>query len=173
MRGGGIGMTDGLAHGCGGLPLVVARDWYTTALVGSRVGSPRTARQWLAALDMAVNRQGPEGGPGQGLSWVSDHGCQPTSTAGMRACGRLGSQHALTSATNPTGQADTERATRPRQAAGLGLQEWPCPVPCAHVLPTWIDADHAQDWPSSLGDNPPKPSARADDRSPGTPVPAA
>ena len=56
MRGGGIGMTDGLAHGCGGLPLVVARDWYTTALVGSRVGSPRTARQWLAALDMAVNR---------------------------------------------------------------------------------------------------------------------
>jgi putative transposase len=124
----GIGMTHGLVHGCGGLSIVVALDGCTKAIVGSRVGRPSPARQGLAALDLAVNRPCPEGGPGQGLSGMRDNGCQPTSTACMRACGSLGSQHALTSDHHPQGQADTERAIRPLKEACLGRQEWPCPV---------------------------------------------
>jgi putative transposase len=105
----GIGMTKVLVHGFGWISIVVALDWYTKAIVGSRVGSPSPARHWLSALDMAVNRQFPEGVPGQGFSWMSDNGCQPTSTAFMRACGSLGIQHALTSDHNPKGHADTEK----------------------------------------------------------------
>ena len=33
------------------------------------------------ALDMAVNRQFPDGARGQDLSLMSDNGCQPTSLA--------------------------------------------------------------------------------------------
>jgi putative transposase len=45
---------------------------------------------WLAALEMAVHRQFTAGVRGPGPALMSDNGCQPTSTAFMRACGMLG-----------------------------------------------------------------------------------
>jgi hypothetical protein len=41
-------------------------------------------------LDRAVNSHFPEGIRGQSLSLMRDNGCQPASTALMRACGTLG-----------------------------------------------------------------------------------
>lgn len=102
-------------------------DWYTKKSVGDYAGMPCTARHWLEALDMAVNRQFPDGVRGKGLSLMSDHGCQPTSTAVMQACGSLGIQQGLTSSNNPKGKADTERVIRTLKEEGLWLQEWSCP----------------------------------------------
>jgi hypothetical protein len=69
----------------------------------TRRGRRCTAPHWLLALDMAVNRQFPHGAREHTLSRLSDHGCQPTSTAFMRACGTLGIQQAFTSYNNPKG----------------------------------------------------------------------
>jgi hypothetical protein len=46
--------------------------------VGSYAGTPCTARHGLAALDMAVSRQLPEGARDQGVSWMCDHLVLPT-----------------------------------------------------------------------------------------------
>jgi putative transposase len=169
----GIEMTKVLVHGCGWISIVVVLEWYTKALVGNHVGRQRTARHWLSGLDMAVNRQFPEGVQGQGLSVMRDNGCQPTSTACMRACGSLGLQQALTSANHPQGNADTERAIRTLKEACLGRQAWTCPVTLAHVLTTWIDDDNEHDLHSSLGYKPPKPYGREYYRSHGPQLPAA
>ena len=157
----GIDMTKVLVHGFGWIYPVVVLDWYTKAIVGSHVGSQSTARHWLSALDMAVNRQFPEGVQGQGLSLMSDNGCQPTSTALMRACRSLGIQQAFTSYNNPKGNADTERAIRTLKEECLWRQEWTFPVTLANVLTTWIDDDNghylhsswATNHPSSLNGN--------------------
>lgn len=58
----GTDMTKVLVHGFGWIYLVVVLDWYTKAIVGYHAGSQSTARHGLSALDMAVNRQFPEGG---------------------------------------------------------------------------------------------------------------
>jgi putative transposase len=71
-----------------------------------------TAQHWLSALEMALNRQFPEGVQGQALSPMSDNGCQPTSVAYMKACSTLGVYQAFTSDNNPKGNADTERFMR-------------------------------------------------------------
>jgi putative transposase len=105
----------------------VVLAWYTTMIVGYDAGRQCQSQHWLAALEMAVNRQFPAGVRGQGLALMSDHGCQPTSTAFMQACGSLGIQHALTSDNNPTGHADTERRMRTLKEACLGRHEWTCP----------------------------------------------
>jgi putative transposase len=73
---------------------------------------PCTAKHWLAALDMAVNRQFPDGARGKRLSLMSDNGRQPTSAAFTEACSTLEVRRAFTSDNNPKGNADTERAMR-------------------------------------------------------------
>ena len=57
------------------------------------------------------------------VSWMSDHGCQPTSLAFMKACSTLGIHHAFTSDNNPKGNADTERVIRTLKEECLWLQE--------------------------------------------------
>ena len=95
----GIDMTKVPVGGFGWIYIVVGLDWYTKTIVGHYAGMQCTAHHWLAALDMAVSRQFPHGVQGQALSLMSDNGCQPTSTAFMRACGTLGLQQAFTSYT--------------------------------------------------------------------------
>lgn len=60
-----------------------------------------TSGDWKKALDMAVNRQFPEGAMDKGLSLMSDNGCQPTSVAFMKAYSGLGIHQAFTSYNNP------------------------------------------------------------------------
>jgi putative transposase len=108
----GIDMTKVLVSGFGWVYIVVILDWYTKKVVGCYAGLQCPARHWLAALDMAVNRQFPNGARDQGLCLMSDNGCQPTSTAFIRACSSLGIHQASTSYGNPKGNADTERFIR-------------------------------------------------------------
>src|SRR5688572_33058507 len=99
----GIDMTKVLVEGFGWVYIVVVLDWYTKTIVGYSAGLQCKTQDWLLALDMAVNRQFPEGVRGQGVSLMSDNGCQSTSTAFMQGCGLLGIHQAFTSYNNPRG----------------------------------------------------------------------
>ena len=125
----GIDMTKILVEDFGWVYIVVVLDWYTQKIVGYYAGTPCTARHWLAALDMAVNRQFPAGARDQGLSVMSDNGCQPTALAFMKACSTLGIQQAFTSYNNPKGNADTERVMRNTQRRmPLAVRSGPVPL---------------------------------------------
>jgi putative transposase len=134
----GIDMTKVMAEGFGWMYIVLVLDWYTKKIVGYYAGSPCTAKHWLAALDMAVNRQCPEGARGQGLSLMSDNGSQPTSLAFMQACATLGIHQAFTSYHNPKGNADTERVIRTLKEECLWLREWTCSFMLSRALGDWI-----------------------------------
>jgi putative transposase len=169
----GIDMTTVFGPGVGGIYLVVVLDWYTQAIVGHYAGLHSKAQPWLVALDMAVNRQFPEGARGHGLSLMSDNGCPPTATAFMQACGTLGSQQALTSDNNPKGNADTERMMRTLKEAYLWLHAWTCPFTFARALKAWIDDYNAHYLPSALGYKTPRQFERAYHTSHGTQFTAA
>ena len=147
----GIDMTKVLVDGVGWVYIVVVLDWYTKTIVGHYAGLRCTAQHWLAALDMAVNRQFPAGARGQGVSLMSDNGCQPTATAFMQACSRLGIAQAFTSYNNPKGNADTERMMRTLKEECLWLQEWTCPFTLTSALERWIADDNEHYLHSALG----------------------
>jgi putative transposase len=105
---------------------------------------------------MAVNRQFPEGVRGQGVSLMSDHGCQPTSTAFTQACGLLGIHQAFTSYNNPKGNADTERVMRTLKEECLWLREWTCPFALVSSLEAWFDYYNERYLHSALGYKPPR-----------------
>jgi putative transposase len=100
---------------------------------------------------MAVNQQFPQGARGQGVSLMSDHGAQPTSTAFMQACATLEIHQAFTSDHNPKGKADTERFMRTLKEACLWLQAWACPLELIHALKGWLTHDNEYDLHSTLG----------------------
>jgi putative transposase len=145
----GIDMTKILVEGCGWVYIVVVLDWYTKKIVGYYAGTPCTARHWLAALDMAVSCQFPAGARDQGLSMMSDNGCQPTALAFMRACSTLGIQQAFTSYNNPKGNADTERVMRTLKEECLWLQEWTSSLALIRALEGWI-ADYNEHYLHSV-----------------------
>jgi putative transposase len=70
----GIDMTKVLVEGVGWIYIIVVLDWYTKLIVGYYAGLQCKSQHWLAALEMAVNRQFPTGVHGQGLSLMSDNG---------------------------------------------------------------------------------------------------
>jgi putative transposase len=169
----GIDMTKVMVEGFGWVYIVLVLDWYTKRIVGYYAGTPCTARHWLAALDMAVHRQFPEGAWGKGLSLMSDHGCQPTSTALMQACGILGIQQGFTSDSNPKGNADTERVIRMLKEECLWRQEWSCPFALIKAREVWI-ADYNEHYlHSALGYKPPRQFERDDHNSHSSPFVAA
>jgi putative transposase len=152
----GIDMTKVWVEGSGWVDIVLVLDWYTKKIVGYYAGRPCTARQWLVALDMAVNRQFPDGARSQGVFLMSDNGCQPTAVAFMQACNTLGIHQTFTSDNNPKGNADTERMMRTRKEACLWLQEWTCPVAFVKACERWIDNDNEHYLHSALGYKPPQ-----------------
>jgi hypothetical protein len=144
---------------------VSGRAWDSKTSVGYHAGRGGTAPPGLLALARAGHRQFPAGGQGQGVSLMREHGGQPTAMAVMRAGGTWGIQPALTSEHHPQGNADTERMMRTRQEEGLWRHAWTCPVACASVRETWIAADNAHSWHSTLGDKSPRQFEREDHRS--------
>jgi putative transposase len=134
-------MTKVMVEGVGWVSIVLVLDWYTKKIVGYYAGRPCTARHWLEALDRAVNRQFPDGTRGQGVSLMSDNGCQPTALAFMKACSTLGIQQAFTSDNNPKGNADPERIMRTLKEACLWLQVWTSPFELIRALEEW-----STDW---------------------------
>ena len=151
----GIDMTKVMVAGFGWIYIVVVLDWYTKKIVGHYAGVPCTAKHWLAALRMAVHQQFPDGARGQGLSLMSDNGCQPTSLAFREACSILEIHQAFTSYNNPKGNADTERLIRTLKEECLWLQEWTCPFALVSALTAWIDDYNAHYLHSALGYKPP------------------
>jgi putative transposase len=147
----GIDMTKVLVQGVGWVYIVVVLDWYTKVIVGYSAGIQCKAQDWLSALDMAVNRQFPEGVRQQGLALMSDNGCQPTSLAFMRTCATLELHQAFTSYNNPKGNADTERVIRTLKEECLWLQDWTCPFALVSALETWIDDYNEYYLHSALG----------------------
>jgi putative transposase len=87
---------------------------------------------------MAVSRQFPQGARGQGVSLMSDNGCQPTSLAFMEACRTLEIQQAFTRDNNPKGNADTARFMRTLTAECFWLQAWTCPLELMRALKDWL-----------------------------------
>lgn len=147
----GIDMTKVLVESFGWIYIVVVLDWYTKKFVGYHIGFQATAHHWLAALDMALNRQFPEGVRGHDLHLMSDNGCQPTSVAFMRVCGQLGVQQAFTSYNNPRGNADTERSIRTLKEELLWLREWRSPFELAEDVARWFEQFNVSYLHSSLG----------------------
>jgi len=147
----GIDMTKILVESFGWVYLVIVLDWYTKKIVGYHAGLQSTARHWLLAVDMAVNRQFPAGAQSQGVNLMSDNGCQPTSVAFMAACSRLDIYQAFTSYNNPKGNADTERMMRTLKEELIWLREWTSPFELAEALETWIEGYNAEYLHSALG----------------------
>jgi putative transposase len=135
----GIDMTKVMVEGLGWVAIVLVLDWCPKKSVDYYAGMPCTARPCLEALTMAVNRQLPDGARGQGVSLMSDNGCQPTSLAFMRAFATLESHQALTSDNNPKGHVDTERCMRTLKEECLWLHEWTCPLALIRTLAAWSD----------------------------------
>jgi putative transposase len=125
-------------------------------VVGHDAGLRCTSKHWLEALDIAVDGQLPHGARDQGLSLMSDNGCQPASLAFMEACRRLGIHQTFTSDNNPQGHADTERFMRTLKEEGLWLQEWTCPFVLTKGLDAWLDHYHEHDVHSALEYQPPR-----------------
>lgn len=136
----GIDMTKVMVEGFGWMYILVILDWWSKKIVGHYAGVQCTSRHWLEALDMAVNRQFPEGVMGHELSLMSDNGCQPTSERFMKACRDLGLKQAFTSYNNPKGNADTERVIRTLKEELLWLREWTNPFELAEELNAWIQS---------------------------------
>jgi putative transposase len=141
--------------------------------VGDSVGQSCPTKHWLEALDMAVNRQCPNGARGQGMSLMSDHGCQPTSLALMQACHTLGIHQAFTSDNNPKGHAETERMRRTLKEACLWLTAWSSPSELIRALEAWVEYDNDHDLHSSLGDKTPRQFEREYQHRHSTPFVAA
>jgi transposase InsO family protein len=61
--------------------LVVVLDIFTRRIVGWHLNRRCRAKEWLAALNMALCSEFPEGPRGKNLTLRMDNGCQPTSSA--------------------------------------------------------------------------------------------
>jgi putative transposase len=147
----GIDMTKILVQSFGWIYVVIVLDWHTKKIVGYYAGLQSKAIHWLAALNMAVNRQFPEGSRGHEVYLMSDNGCQPTSRLFMETCATLGVQQAFTSYCNPKGNADTERMMRTLKEELFWLREWNSPFDLAKELEAWIERYNESYLHSALG----------------------
>ena len=147
----GIDMTKVLVDSFGWVYVVLVLDWHTKKIVGYYAGMQSKAAHWLAALNMAVNRQFSDGVRGHELHLMSDNGCQPTAESFMQACRSMGITQAFTSYNNPKGNADTERMMRTLKEECLWLREWTSPFELAQALETWIAHYNTAYLHSALG----------------------
>jgi len=107
----GIDMTKVMSN-TGWVYVVIVLDWYTKKIVGHYSGKQARTREWLEALNKALNKEYPQGVRENKLKLISDNGSQPTSLRFMKACSNLDIQQVFTSYNNPKGNADTERMIR-------------------------------------------------------------
>lgn len=147
----GIDMTKVKIEDYGWVYVVIILDWYTKKLVGYYTGLQSKSEHWLEALDMAVNRQFPNGVRGHDLFLMSDNGCQPTSISFMKTCQSLNIRQVFTSYNNPKGNADTERMIRTLKEECLWLKEWRNPFELINDFKTWAEEFNASYLHSALG----------------------
>lgn len=156
----GIDMTKVQVQGFGWVYITVVLDWYTKKVVGYHAGLQSKARHWLEALDMAVNRQFPEGVRTHRLHLMSDNGCQPTSVSFMKVCGIMNIEQAFTSYNNPKGNADTERFFRTMKEELIWLREWTSPLELMNEVAEWLESYNTGYLHSTLGYKTPEMAER-------------
>jgi transposase InsO family protein len=166
-------MTKVLVETVGWVYVVLVLDWYTKKIVSHSAGLQVKTAHWLLALEQAVQRQCPDGVQQQGLSLMSDNGCQPTSVAFMKTCATLGITQAVTSDNNPKGNADTERLMRTLKEELLWLREWTSPLEMERALTAWIEWYNPRDVHSALWYRTPCQVEQAHQTSPSTQFVAA
>ena len=147
----GIDMTKIMVENYGWVYVVIVLNWYTKKLVGYYAGLQCKSKHWLEALNMAVNRQFPEGVRGHDLFLMSDNGSQPTSITFMKECRTLDIKQAFTSYNNPKGNADTERMMRTIKEECLWLKEWQNPFELANDFNKWAEDFNISYLHSALG----------------------
>lgn len=131
--------------------ITIVLDWYTKKVVGYHIGLQSKSRDWISALDMALNAQFPSGARGHDLKLVSDNGCQPTSLAFMKYCCETGVHQIFSSFCNPKGNAETERFMRTIKEECCWLQDWDSFDQLQKAIVEWIDFYNNNYLHSSLG----------------------
>ena len=150
----GIDMTKVMVGCWGWLYLHIVLDWYTKKIVGYNLSLRSKTKDWLDAVDMALQQQFPGGirdSNNGTLFMVSDNGSQPTSVGFMAACNVLQIKQIFASYNNPKGNADTERVIRTIKEDLIWPNDFQTPFELQAALDGWI-TDYNTDYPhSSLG----------------------
>jgi len=138
----GIDMTKFIIPSVGWVYLVIVLDWFTKKIVGWNLSLRSRAAEWKQALEMAIEREFPEGVRGSGLCLISDNGSQPTSTSFMRDMATLGIKQIFTSYDNPKGNADTERVMRTIKEEVIWINEFGSVKEGQAKIGRWIEVDY-------------------------------
>jgi len=146
----GIDMTKVLSK-YGWVYVVIVLDWYTKKIVGHYSGKQARTKEWLLALNKALNREYPEGVRGNSLKLISDNGSQPTSLSFMKTCSNLDIKQIFTSYNNPKGNADTERMIRTMKEELFWLREWENERELSLELERWVEYYNKSYLHSALG----------------------
>jgi len=146
----GIDMTKVMSN-TGWVYVVVVLDWYTKKIVGHYSGKQARTKEWLEALNKALNREYSQGVRGNRLKLISDNGSQPTSLTFMKTCSNLDIKQIFTSYNNPKGNADTERMIRTMKEELFWLREWENERELSLELNEWIESYNENYLHSALG----------------------
>lgn len=138
----GIDMTKFIIPSMGWVYLVIVLDWFTKKIVGWDVSLRSKSSNWEMALEMAIDREFPEGVRDKGLRVISDNGSQPTAVSFMRDMATLGIEQIFTSYDNPKGNADTERMMRTIKEEVLWLNEFGSLEEAKGKIGKWIEIDY-------------------------------
>lgn len=138
----GIDMTKFIVNALGWVYLVIVLDWFTKKVVGWHISLRSKTEDWRCALDMAINREFPEGVRGVGLKLISDNGSQPTATSFMKDMATLGIEQIFTTYDNPKGNADTERMMRTVKEEIIWLNEFETLKEAIEKIGKWIEIDY-------------------------------
>lgn len=133
--------------------LHVVLDWYNKEILSAHLSITSTAKDWLDALDEAVNSRFPKGIAQQSNKprLITDNGCQPMAEKFKKACDQLGIEQIFTSFNNPKGNADTERVIRTIKEGLVWPYDWVNPIKFEVKLKQWIN-QYNTDFPHmSLG----------------------
>jgi len=134
----GIDMTK-VTSKTGWVYVVIVLDWYTKKIVGQYSGKQARTKEWLEAMNIALNREYPRGVSGNSIKLISDNGSQPTSLTFMKTCSNLEIKQIFTSYNNPKGNADTERMIRTMKEELFWLREWANERELSLELDKWVE----------------------------------
>jgi transposase InsO family protein len=137
----GIDMTKVMIETFGWLYLVVVLDWYTKKIISYSIGTHSKTTDWLDAVDMACNRQFPQGilRKDQELFLISDNGSQPTAERFMKACSVMEIKQIFASYNNPKGNADTERVMGTIKREFVWINEFHSPIDFIERFASWVN----------------------------------
>ncbi len=138
----GIDITKFIVHALGWVYLVIVLDWYTKKIVGWNISLRSKTVDWKQAMDMAINREFPEGVRGAGLKLISDNGSQPTATSFMKDMATLGIDQIFTTYDNLKGNADTERMMRTIKEEVIWLNEFETLEEAKEKIGNWLEIDY-------------------------------